>query len=82
MTTLLRAAGRRCDATCHEAHERACRCICQGALHGRREDAIRLRDLLNLERLGDGVRAADVQAKLFSESHAKSLQAPPTVPTM
>jgi hypothetical protein len=33
--TLIQKGGRRCDASCHEAIGRECRCVCHGQNHGR-----------------------------------------------
>lgn len=73
MTTLVRAGRHRCDATCHNAGGRACRCICGGVLHGKREGAIAL--LAGLEvRLPAGVQGATIHLPALPPAEEEKLE--------
>jgi len=86
MTTILATygspgrAGRRCDATCHEAAGEDCNCICGGAFHGvGGRIAVEDRDTLTDEEIREinrwtsaTIKRLEIQATLFDPPAGKN----------
>ncbi|MGH2664161.1 MAG: hypothetical protein ACRDH8_15450 [Actinomycetota bacterium] len=60
---------RRCDASCHNARESKCTCVCNGRYHGKRDRAQQsLRDDLESGKYGDGLAVMATTAMKSSKA--------------
>ncbi len=53
---------RRCDATCHNARQPKCRCICNGRYHGKGSGTPELRQAV--EKFGDEVLGRELHEQM------------------